>query len=767
MKKIITTILILFSFSIYAQSDLKSLYEQFTGKKIGSGTNTGASTNSAFQAEELEIDTMDISELETDSLEEELSYFERYVRGEIINPYEQDSLIYTYKFDFSKVKPHLLSNTQKIPGNYLVSPGDQLIIEIWGSINESYNITMNNDGYFIIPTIGKIDYFGLDYDGLKKAVSSKLKNISGIQFACYLANIQPIQVFVTGQVNNPGFYYVSPFANILEILAAAGGTTEYGSLRDVKVRSNNEKHEIDIYNFLFTGEKMDVSFKSKDIIHVPFKAGQVAITGNVKNQAIFESKPKEKLQEILSFANLTPYADKQNIEIERLTKTGRKKIISTSFEENPEIFDGDIIRVFSSLVYNAEYIYLKGNFRQSGKKEFVKNMTLKDIFKTRDMVYEDTYFDYAKIIRQSGYGKRNSVISFSLDSVFNHNQDADIAIFNQDTIVTFKIDSLTTLAKINVFGEVKKPGDYDFYDGMKIFDAIEQAGGLTEKAYLDTVEIFNKLTEAKTRIDYKKSGKSFRLSEEDNIFIKKDPRFNAKKVKIFGKVKYPGEYVIANNDTYFSVLAKCQGYTNDANPRGLQLYRESVKAMQEKRIKKLQKELREKVTALAFINQDTDYLNILNNQNMDSIEVEGRMVIALKNNMPQDFMLTDGDSIYIPTLDNTIHVTGEVLNPSSFVINGDNDYEFYLKKTGGLSPFSDYDNVIIIGADGNVVKNEHSWFFGNSLAEHKLKSGDMIYVPYDYTKGENLEVTKDVALILSNLSTAIYNSARSKTEFDK
>ena len=162
--------------------------------------------------------------------------------------------------------------------------------------------------------------------------------------------------------------------------------------------------------------------------------------------------------------------------------------------------------------------------------------------------------------------------------------------------------------------------------------------------------------------------------------------------------------------------------------------------------------------------KNADFLTILQSTKVDTANIEGRVIIASNDDkLPADFKLFNQDKIIIPALSKMVHVTGEVLNPTTFNIEKNKNYFDYISYSGGLTDFSKDDDIIIIKSSGIVIKGSTSWFSDNTLVDYKIESDDIIYVPYDYTKHENWNLSKDVTQILYQLglaSAAVYSISK-------
>ena len=857
--KIIIAVLLLFvSGSIYGQNEeILRMYQRITGKDLSSEIERLRSEKETETAREqiAEIDTLGIHEISLereriaakDSVEVK-TFFERYVRREHINPYESE--LRQFSIDFSSVRTNLNFN-KHIPGSYMINVGDVFYIDIWGAMETSYRIEVTNEFFIIIPQIGKIDLSGSDYSRAKETISARLSRIKGISYSVRLGEVKPVSVFVVGNVAKPGVYNVSPFSTIIEILALAGGVNMHGSLRSISLIDNRtqKRKTADLYSLLFRGEN-PVSIIDPDMtIFVPLINKQVAVAGNVKKEGIFELRSGDRLKDVVDIAGITPFSDVSRIEIERLDSEGRTYAYSTSLESNPEIRDGDIVRIFSTLVFNPRYVYLKGNFRHNKRVEYRDGMRLLDIFDRKEILKDNTDMNYANIIRKSGLGRRDVMINFSPGGVFSREGDENIELMSRDTVEVFSIDSVSFIPSVKISGMINRPGDYKYTkdmtvsnllsysggltprgdkenilvirnmgkDGLKyysevdfdfrlqsddkihvfdhtaknpynnvriwghiknhgdyihsehmtVIDLIGLAGGFRSDAMKDSIEVVSGINEHNRTLEtnwysYDELS-SVNLHPNDIVFVRRIRDFGRVNiVKIFGEVMFPGVYAMRENEELADLLVRCGGFTNNAQIKGTQIFRDEVRHQQEVKIRELREELESRIRMNMVLTGNQDLIGALNISKFDSIQASGRIIIDIDEyGNHEQFFFQDRDSIYVPSVSRTILVMGEVNQQTAITYNpARRRVRYYLDKVGGITKTADRKNIYVIKSNGELVR-QRGWF--DNILNHRLDPGDMVYVPYDYTRIDFLQLTKDVTTILYQLSLSaatVYHLSR-------
>jgi polysaccharide biosynthesis/export protein len=661
MKKIFIAVTLIISAAVFAQSeDLMKMYEAITGKDLSSEIQmlkeSGAipSQRSAFMNDSTynrlnqPYSPIQFISTQADSVLEK-TYFEKYVSGELIDPYNTD--LKQFKVDFASIALNAQTNNNlPVPDSYLINEGDVFKVDIWGSMEKNHSPAVTKEYFIILPQIGKIDLSGMNYGQAKREIESKLSAVNGIKYSVILGSVKPITVFVVGNVQKPGVYSLSPFSSLIEVLAAAGGVKPEGSLRNIGLISTAKgKKFVDLYSLLFFGNNPVPVLESNMTIFVPLIGRQVAVAGNVKMEGIYESLPGEDLKSILQIAGMTPFSDSERIEIEKLDNRGRSEISSVSLKDNPKLTDGDIIRVFSTMVFNSKYVYLKGNFRHNKKIQFRDGMILGDIFSDTDVLHENTEMNYANIIRKNGLGKREMMINFSPDKVLKKQGDENIALFSRDTIEVFSIDSISYFPSVEISGEINKPGVFKFTKDMTVANLLSYSGGVTASGDPGNIIVIRNKASEGFQYFSDIDPESFILSDRDRVhvfdFFAKNP---LQSVKVFGHVKKEGSYIHSNGMTAHDLISLAGGLKNDA--------------------------LADSVEVVAGINKDNR---------------EIRSAWYSRDRL-KDVNLNPNDIVFVRRIKdyakvNYIKVFGEVLFPGVYAMKENENLKDLLEKCGGFT----------------------------------------------------------------------------------
>jgi len=408
----------------------------------------------------------------------------------------------------------------------------------------------------------------------------------------------------------------------------------------------------------------------------------------------------------------------------------------------------DTVRVFSYDYTQMNLtVDLFGEVKNPGKYKFQNRMKVSDLIKFAGGVTSDG--DEANILitrkLKSGELKYFSNINFS-----------NFLLKPFDKVFISNILDTNPIGVTGIFGAINKPGYYDFSEGMLISDLIILAKGLTNKILKDSIEIARGINNKNKNVFIEKYSfdniKNIKLNENDIVYLKNIPEYaEFKRISITGKVKYPGTYIIKENDRYIDLLRRCGGYEDEGDIEAIRFYRESVKEYQNRRVKMLQDELNENIKKVSIREKNENILNMLQVERLKNISLSGRTVIDFTDQkVAGNFILEDRDSIYIPAFKSTIMVMGEVLQQTSIAYDSENStVEFYLSKVGGLTDFANEDKIHIIRANGQIIQDDS---FFSSIMGHKVKTGDIIYVPLDYDGLDNYQISKDIISIIYQLS---------------
>jgi polysaccharide export outer membrane protein len=460
-----------------------------------------------------------------------------------------------------------LKNTP-VPADYLIGPGDVFNVLIWGRLDASYELEVDNEGVINFPKIGPLTVAGLSYKEAKDLIIRKAEAITGVNISVSMGRLRTMQVFVLGEVAKPGLHTISSLATVINGLLAAGGPTQQGSLRHVQVKRQGETiAHIDLYDFLLQGDvSKDLRLMPADVVFVPRVTTLVALTGNVGNPAVYELQDNDRsLHAALSLAGgLAPQAYDQRIQIKRASENQEEIVLDVPFAELGEheqvvLQSGDVIDIFPLLAGAVNAVKLLGNVKRPGPYAFKEGMRLGDLIADASILKDDTYFDYGLIRRYNRATMSPNYIPFNLGALLaDPTGEADVALMPLDEVKIFNKWKFVDKPVAAITGEVHKPGLYEV-QGMRVRDLIFQAGGLTRSAFMKIGHLFRS-----DPPDMEVSIHSFDLDRvlagdpEHNLLLQDRDRLVVHNVweyadkylvSIQGEVNRPGPYPYAANMT--------------------------------------------------------------------------------------------------------------------------------------------------------------------------------------------------------------------------
>ncbi|NOY39734.1 MAG: hypothetical protein GXO95_05805 [Nitrospirae bacterium] len=351
-----------------------------------------------------------------------------------------------------------------VTSDYIIGPGDEIRLMLWGRINAQYALTVDREGNINIPEIGPLSVAGMRFADMKKFIIQNAEQIVGAKANVTMGDLKSIQIFVLGEVKRPGSYTLDSFSTITNAILAAGGPTEIGSLRNIRLkRGNSTMVVMDFYDLLLKGDKSkDKVLQSGDVVFVPTVGPLVGIAGNVKRPAIYELKGKKDLKNLFDLAGgIIPTAYTQQIQVERIKRNERQVVFDVDDKDltrskDVMLQDADLVKVFSIVEEVRNVVYLNGNVKRAGKYELKPGMRVRDLIKDENDLLKETFFDYALVKRLSPPDLEVKLIPFDLGKVIFHNDaENNIELQPEDSIYIFSKWFFLEKPFVTVEGEVR------------------------------------------------------------------------------------------------------------------------------------------------------------------------------------------------------------------------------------------------------------------------------------------------------------------------
>jgi len=697
-----------------------------------------------------------------------------------------------------------------VSADYIVGPGDELNVLLWGRINRTLKLSVQRDGTVLVPQVGPLPVDGLNFAQTQKLIESQLDQIEGVQSDVTMGRLKTIQVFTIGQVAEPGLQTVSALAHVSDALVVAGGVRKTGSLRRVEVRRDNHVIQIvDLYSLLLHGDtSADVRLQPRDVIFVPVVGPVVAVAGDVKNAAIYELRSSETIESVLRMAGgVSAFGYAQRVQVERVQNHQQRIALDVDLDNpQPRQFvasDGDLIKVFTVLPDQQNVVKLQGNVNRPGSYQWEEGMRVVDLIREGQGVRDRTFFDYALLKRRQGAARTTHFLRVDLgEAISDQSSPADSPLEPGDALTVYSEGEINEVPTVTVRGEVRKPGTYPLTDGMKISDLVYEAGGPKEDAYLAKAQLArigivdgSAAQHVYEDIDLSKalegSADNLTLHGGEELFVTQASNWHRPwTVQVKGEAMRPGPYVIREGQPLASVLEDCGGPRPDGYLRGLILLRRSLKEVQRKNIELARTRLEGEVTRVALtpttnrqqaepnITEKATALRMLENMLTQSASQQavGRIVLNISsleslNVSTSNVQLEDGDEIIIPRQPSWVNVMGEVYGPAGVAYDPALTVRQYIDRAGGFTREADQEQVFVVKVTGEIISEaglkdsgkNHIFpllpLVSGGLMQDRLEPGDTIYVPTKFLFVNPLQRNLDITQIVANSAQAIAYAA--------
>jgi protein involved in polysaccharide export with SLBB domain len=591
-----------------------------------------------------------------------------------------------------------------VPADYVLGPGDQLLIRVWGKIDLESSVTVDRNGQIFLPKVGTLSVAGLHYEQLESYLRAAIGNLyKGFELNVTMGQLRSIQIFVLGSARQPGAYTVSSLSTLVNALFASGGPSATGSMRHTQLRRGNRiLVDFDIYDLLRRGDKAhDVQLLPGDVIYIPPAGPQVAIMGSVNEPGIYELKGETTIAAALSDAGgLTNLAEADRVLLEKIENHRRRGVEDFPLDASGlqrVLKDGDLLRIFPISPQFENAVTLRGNVAQPGRFPWHEGMRVSDLIPSRNFLITREYWnqqnrlagmahvdmmtdlaensaeinwDHASIERLDEQDLSTRLISFNLGNAIGNPASADnqplkpgdvITIFSRSDL-PLAVDKHATFVRVS--GEVNAPGVYRVESGDTLRDAVERAGGLTPHSYLYASQL--------TRV-------STRQAEEEELRV--------------------SQAQMQKELTSRYAAAPSAGSTNAADQQTQLSTQQAVIAQ------------------------------------LAAVKPTGRIVLNMKPSASTvadipNFPLEDGDSFYIPPRLSTVQVAGAVYNENAFRFQPRKHLSAYLNDAGGPTRQGDTRRIFLVRADGTIISRQsHGQFWHTDFESTVLLPGDTIIVP--------------------------------------
>jgi protein involved in polysaccharide export with SLBB domain len=694
-----------------------------------------------------------------------------------------------------------------VPSGYIIGPGDELNLQLYGAKNQTLRLTVERDGHINVPELGPISIGGQTFNSAKSQIESSVeRQMVGVRANLTMGDTRNIRVFVLGAAKTPGSYTISGLGTITAALFAAGGVQQIGSLRNIQLKRRGEiVRTLDLYDMLIRGDTSDdARLLPNDVIFIPPIGATVTVDGEVHRPAIYEIRRENSVADVIKLAGgLTPEADTDKAALTRIDENLHRVVLRVNLTgdggRSAAVRNGDSLRIarlrptLDAGIMVQGYVYTPGAFAYRG------GMRLSDVIRSVDDLKPNADLHYVLIRRELPPDRRVTVLSADLDAALREpGSAADLPLMARDRITVFDLQSSrdrviqpliedlkeqSNISRpeevVRIDGRANVPGEYPLESGMTVRDLIRAGGGLSDAAYGGTAELtrYRVVNGESRQTDLIKidlaavlradPAANIRLEPFDTLSIKEIQAWTDQEtISVHGQVKFPGEYTVKPGETLKSVLLRAGGLTQFAFPEGSVFLRRELREREQRELDMLANRMQNDIAFVALegsvANQSGAASALSAGQSLLSqlrqTKAVGRLVINLPRLLSSpvgsqyDVVLRDGDQLIVPKLRQEITVIGEVQSVTSHLYRPGLTRDDYIAMSGGETRRADHGRVYVVRADGSVVTSSGSRWFRSSSVE--MKPGDTVVVPLNAEHIPPLPFWQAVTQILYNVAVA-------------
>lgn len=620
------------------------------------------------------------------------------------------------------------------PQNYVLGPGDQLVIDVYGNTQQSEILTISPDGEVTVPNVGPIQVSGLTVSAAQSRIRGKMgKFYTDSDIKVTVGQTRTIIVNVMGEVKAPGTYTLSAFSTVFNALYMAGGISDLGTMRNVKViRNGRQISVVDIYEFIINGRLSgNVRLQDNDVVQVGAYECIVDISGRVKRPMAYEMRKTESLSSLLKYCGgLSGDAYRKFIRVFRKSEDLKSVYNVEEFERADfKMDDGDSVIVDSIIDRYKNMVEVRGAIFRPGMYHLGEKInSVRSLIEYSSGLMEEALTARA-VIRRVKPNRTHEVVAVDVEGIMN-GIVADVPLQNEDVLFVPTMAEHQNLRTLTIDGEVICPGTYEFADKMTIEDLILQAGGLTDEASTVKIDISRRLIDPQAReaseevakvysfelnpgfsIDY---SNSFFLEPYDVVHVRRSP-ISKKVINVFveGEVTFEGVYSLEKKNQRLSdVVKSAGGLIPGSNARGARLLRK----MNDDEKARMQ-------AVLQVARQGADGKDSIN---IDKIAISDTYTIGIHLDealahpgSTQDVELVDGDRLIVPSFNHTVRISGDVNAPNTVAFDEGKGYKYYIKQAGGFGERAKKSHAYIVYQNGTMALAK----------EGKIEPGCEVVVP--------------------------------------
>jgi len=687
--------------------------------------------------------------------------FERRTSTEKLQPFGYD----IFQYAPSSFEPVINVAT---PQSYVLGPGDQIIVSVWGETKLNLQLLVNRDGNILVPDVGPVSANGISVQQLREKLLHRMSEVySGLKNGSQSANtfldvsigrLRTIQVYVMGEVVQPGGYSLSSMSTAFHALYVSGGPTVNGTMRDVQVvRDGKTISTVDMYNYVLKGDKSkDIRLQDDDIVLVKPAGKRVALLGSVTHPAIFELREKESLGSLIAMSGglrFDAYSDR--VHIERIIPFEQRNLYQRNIldidlpftsltdlqKSSSTLEDGDVVTIFKVSGRAENRVSINGTVNKPGNFQLQPDMHMKDLIYKADSLRRNSFSERATLFRMLP-NLRREIIEFNPRLALAGDNENNIALQNEDSVVVYTETQFFPLDSVTVAGGVQYPGKYPRNNKMTVSDLVIIAGGLTQNAQNFGIQVFRVdttllginskviIVDLPKEYWHANDSQDFLLKDKDIVSVPINPRYSEQKVvQVSGYAVYPGSYVLRYEGEKLSeILKRAGGLKQGAYLSGSVLLRKARNA------------------TVLFTNLTVDTIGVkVNNYDLIPLDFNN----ALTDTTSRDnVVMVAGDSVHVAFLEDVVYVRGEVFVPTPVLYKKGAGESYYVKQAGDFKDDADKGKVAVFLPGGK--KWEPSIW---PLPDPEILPGSLVFIPRKIeTEDKTLSILAAWGTVMASLA---------------
>ncbi|WP_233998344.1 SLBB domain-containing protein [Pseudoalteromonas sp. T1lg48] len=666
---------------------------------------------------------------------------ELQTQEEKFKPKQEELKPFGYDIFAGEPTSFMPSESAPVPDDYIVRPGDQVQISLYGKESATVDVSIDRSGRLSIPKLAPVHVAGMSFKELKSLVSEKVSNeMIGVKAFVSLGQLRSIRVLVVGEAYKPGSYTLSSLSTVTHALFASGGVSDIASLRNIEIKRGGKiVNHFDLYDLLIKGDSSnDIILKPGDVVFIPPVGAQVSVTGAVKRPAIFELKKGESTADLLAMAGgLKANAYSEKVTVERAGNGDYKQILSFDFTKTNSGYtpqDGDVVRVSeTSSAYNNA-VTLIGAVTRPGEYSWHQGKRIGDIIGSlRGALLPQADLDYAILLREVDVYGNIEVYQFSLAKAVAGDSNHNLLLNARDKLIVFsrfeskaeEQDALKQLALTEEEQELQKKvklwhlfeqRQFEEFVGTRkpLFSEEEEAELKSKQKLTDIIAARSK--DEEEEIEYATFSRNQLL---DKVIKKLQLQAGAgeriKLVEVNGNVRFPGVYPLAKNMAVRELITAGGGLTESAFLDKAEITRSKTGT-----------------------NDDIEHI---------TFNLQG----ALDGSLEENPLLLSKDSLNILTIPNwqeniKVKVEGEVTFPGQYTIRRGETIKDVIERAGGFSDFAALDAAVFTRKTIQEQERAQIERLTNELRR------DLASKSFEYSQNSVKLSYDEMAMLISDLS---------------